>query len=147
MAALASTQARINEALKSPTLDGAIESYGRTWPAFLRALREAGRVDEVRTKYAADFTARTEAQAVRTAKIIGDKNRAAGEIRRAALVEDAEFLVRNGEHPENAAKRLGYNNFQALARALERANRTDLITGLYRNDRAGWGPVADRAWK
>lgn len=50
------------------------------------------------------------------------------EERRAALIEDCEFLIRVGEASERIVKRLGYNDVQSLRRFLHRNHRSDLAS-------------------
>lgn len=52
---------------------------------------------------------------------------------RSDVVEDVEWLIKNGEHhPETIACRVGYRSPASLYTALRRAGREDLITQLHR---------------
>lgn len=53
--------------------------------------------------------------------------------RRAQVTEDAEWLAACGEDPENAARRLGYRDFDTLDRVLRRWDRADLARAFVQN--------------
>ena len=55
-------------------------------------------------------------------------------LRMAAVIEDAEWLVRTGECWSQAVRRLGYSTPKALERMLYRAGRGDLTTALRANE-------------
>ena len=49
---------------------------------------------------------------------------------RAARVEDIEWLIAAGEHPDRIATRIGYANLENLTVQLCRWGRRDLVTRL-----------------
>lgn len=127
------TLRRLQKASKEPTLARAIEAYGGGRESFWAAARKNGRNAEFKVQFAED---------IRAARAAGAIKRNGS--RRAITVENAEFLARTGEHPINAARRLGYENHQSLERALLRAGRQDIATALRANDRMGILDESDR---
>lgn len=129
---------KFDKAVEADTLAEAVEQYGSSREGFRQAAVRYGRLEELSKRWPGEIgpSARDRAEA----------NRLRGQARRAILVEDAEFLLKTGEHPDNAVKRLGYKSRQALERALERAGRADIFYNLLRNDAMSWGPMADRSW-
>lgn len=118
-----------NAIRNSDTLDEAAEAYGQKLDVFLKAAKRYNLRDELLAK----FTGGKDILAYRA------------EQRTQALVEDADWLARTGEHPLNAAKRLGFNSVHALERRLERAGRYDLMTRLFAND--GMGLLGEQGWR
>lgn len=124
-----------------PTLRECMEAYGRARNTFWRAVRQYDLVETVHTKYAEDLAedhrrrALLASQAALKGRDVANARAAERKrVKEANLVEDADWLARTGEHPANAFKRLGYKNFEALDRALDRAGRPDLTIRLLEND-------------
>ena len=64
--------------------------------------------------------------------------------RRAALIEDVEFLLSTGENLDMIIKRVGAKSRLALLATLRRCNRQDLVDQLTRKESCytNWPPVA-----
>jgi hypothetical protein len=137
----ANMRQRMLTAIEQPTLQGAIDSYGRQNNTFWHAVRVLDLEPTVDEKYAVELEARrlrgmaqSQAAAAR-GRAVHRANRTAARVAHdEALVEDADWLAQTGEHPANAAKRLGYETVKGLERALDRAHRPDLMLRLLDND-------------
>lgn len=138
-------KARLFEALEAPTLAEAIARYGRTNAAFWRATKHHGVREETKERYREQMLAANRARAAHISAKAREARLEKTRIRKANLVEDVLFLTEAGEHPDNAAKRLGYKNPESLERALINADHGHLMAGLFRNDRM-YSPMDQRTW-
>ena len=50
--------------------------------------------------------------------------------RMAAVVEDVEWMLAGGEHPDRIVSRVGYRSLDSLTRRLEAIRRHDLATAV-----------------
>lgn len=131
-ARVAAGKERFLNAIKAPTLTEAVTAYPRR-ADFWKAARRVGLTDQVKVKYATEIKeARRVAEAARTAGWI-----AVAATKRAALIEDAEWLARTGENIEHAARRLGYANLDTFETEFERYRQHGLLARLRANSANG----------
>lgn len=130
----ASALERLTQAIEAgATREEAARIYGSS----IVAMSAAATRHDMRAEYEAQFG--DEIRSVARERLIeaGAKGREAQSaqavVRREALLEDAEFLAAHGEHPEQAAVRLGHGSWEALERALHRSDRGDLAARLLQN--------------
>lgn len=117
------------------TLEEVHEAYGPVrWATLLQAVQRFGLQAEFQAKFGAQLEAKKIADRAKSGQATAERNRVRGAAAEAALIEDAEFLLKHGETKANAPKRLGYNSWEALYRALERAGRTDIAAAFTSND-------------
>jgi hypothetical protein len=127
---VAKAHAHMDRALEEPTLDEALKVYGGRKDAFWRALKRRDMEDEVRARYNCPKGVR----------------RTDNEMPLADLIEDAEFLAETGETAENAARRLGFNSWDALYSRLTNNDRADITDRLARNT-TGRGNVPQATYR
>jgi hypothetical protein len=135
------TRQRMLAAIEMPTFQDAKEAYGSADNNFWRAVRKCDLEAVVREKYAFELEAARQRRLAKTREAaakgreVANAQAEARKIERdQALIEDGEFLARLGEHPSNAARRLGYKNTLTLERALDRVGRHDIMARLWEND-------------
>lgn len=143
---------RFERAMLEPTLVGAQETYSTRQAFWMQAKRE-GRTEEVKEKYAEDRKAAR--RKGWEAAALTNRANAPYLDRPGDLMEDIDFLARTGEHPERAAKRLGYHSYGTLERSVHRLHRngkvetTEPLSRLLANNRLGLEGTFDngcRSW-
>lgn len=117
----AKAHAELVAALKEPTLEKAMATFGRRHDSFWRAVKRHGLEDETRLRYEAP-------KGVRSTEDEGPL---------ADFIEDAEFLAVTGETREGAVKRLGYGSWASLYSRLSNNDRGDIAERLLRNENRG----------
>jgi hypothetical protein len=128
-------EARFHEALKAPTLEGAIEAYGRSHNTFWRLVKRLDMASAIEALYPEDVARRERERVERARESFKTARAAQLEQEReetANLIEDAEWLAITGENQDGAVRRLGFNTWNALYNRLTnngRADITDRLTG------------------